>query len=76
MTVSYGKLTYECVQAVRNQEKAVLYLSDGSTVELIGISDWAAISLEGGDWSSPEVTPEEQLRADVDFIAVMMGVEL
>lgn len=41
-----------------------------------GVHSWEAFTLQDGDWSAPDITPEEQLRADVDFIAAMTGVSL
>lgn len=76
MNVTFAGTTYECTKAVRGSDRATLYLTEGSTVEFVGVRDWEAFSLEGGAWDSPDVTPEEQLRADVDYIAVIMGVTL
>ena len=76
MTVSFAGCAYDCTKAVRNGDKAVLFLTDGGSVEFRGINDWEAFTLTDEDWSLPEVTPEEQLRADVDFIAIMTGVIL
>lgn len=76
MTVTFAGQSFDCTKAVKNGENATLYLTEGGSVEFIGVSDWSAFSLEGGDWSAPDVTPQEQLRADLDFLAVMTGVEL
>ena len=54
----------------------ITFAGEGGTVTFSGVSDWEAFTLQGGDWSLPDVTPEEQLRADVDFIAAMTGVSL
>ena len=76
MKVHFLEAAYDCSKAVRDGDRAVLYLTDGGTLRFSGVSSWEAFSLEGGDWSLPDVTPEEQLRADVDFIAIMTGVSL
>lgn len=76
MTVTFGTQVFDCVKAVRDGEKANLYLAEGGKMEFRGVSDWDVFSLEGGDWSTPEVTPQEQMRADIDFLAAMTGVSL
>lgn len=76
MTISFAGQSYDCTRAVKDGNNATLYLAEGGTVEFFGVSNWEAFQLEGGEWSAPEVTPEEQLRADVDFIAAMTGVSL
>lgn len=76
MTVTFGTQVYECSRAVKNGENGILYLADGGTVEFRGISDWDVFALEGGSWELPGVTAEEQMRADIDYLAAMTGVEL
>lgn len=76
MTVTFAGKPYNCINAVRVGATATLYLEDGGTVRLEGVNSWDAFTLEGGEWSLPEVTAEEQLRADVDFLAAMTGVSL
>lgn len=76
MKITFAGQSYACTRAVKDEKNAVLYLEEGGTVTFSGVSNWAAFQLEGGDWSLPDVTPEEQLRADVDFIAAMTGVSL
>lgn len=76
MKVVFAGQEYDCTKAVKDGQTATLYLSQGGTAEFSGVQNWEAFSLEGGEWSQPDVTPEEQLRADVDFIAAMTGVML
>ena len=78
MKVAYANETYDCKKAVRNGDRAALYLADGGTVEFTGVSDagWDRFHLEGGDWESGEPTELERLRADLDYISVMSGVVL
>lgn len=78
MTVTYANQTYGCTKAVRNGDQATLYLTDGGTVEFVGVSDtgWDSFQLDGGDWEVPEPTEIERLRADLDYISVMTGVDL
>lgn len=76
MTIYFAGQSYDCTRAVKDGDKATLYLTEGGSVEFNGVNRWEDFQLEGGDWSLPDVTPEEQLRADVDFIAAMTGVML
>lgn len=67
---------YPCTKAVRRETTAWIFLESGEVLHLSGVHDWSALVLEDGTWSQPEVTPQEQLRADVDFLAAMTGVML
>lgn len=76
MTISFAGQSYDCTRAVKDGNNATLYLTEGGTVEFSGVHDWEAFTIQDGDWSAPGVTLDEQLRADVDFIAAMVGVSL
>lgn len=76
MNVIFSEQSYDCIRAVRDGDNAILYPKEGGSIHFGGVHNWDAFTLEGGDWSLPDVTPEEQLRADVDFIAAMTGVSL
>ncbi|SCI97181.1 Uncharacterised protein [uncultured Flavonifractor sp.] len=76
MTVIFAKEQFVCSKAVRDGDSATLFLEGGGTVVFSGVQDWDAFTLEDGAWTAPEVQPVEQLRADVDFLAVMTGVML
>lgn len=76
MTIHFAGQSYDCTRAIKDDGKATLFLTNGDSVEFNGVNRWEDFNLEGGDWSLPDVTPEEQLRADVDFIAAMTGVSL
>lgn len=76
MTVIFAKEQFVCSKAVRDGDSATLFLEGGGTVVFSGVQDWDAFTLEDGAWTAPEVQPVEQLRADVDFLAVMTGVIL
>ena len=76
MDVSFAGQQFPCSKAVRDGNSATLYLEEGGTVTFSGVHNWDAFAMEGGAWSAPDITPEEQLRADVDFIAAMTGVSL
>ena len=51
MTVTFAGKSYICTKAVREERNATLYLEDGGTMELIGVNDWGAITIEGGTWT-------------------------
>ena len=78
MIVRFGEKEFVCDRAIKSEEKATLYLSNGETVEFSGISEegWNYFQLDGGDWDTPEPTELERLRADIDFLSVMTGVVL
>lgn len=76
MKVFFSGEEFSCSKAVRDGDNATLYLNEGGIAHFHGVHNWDAFVLEGGAWSSPDITPEEQLRADVDFIAAMTGVSL
>lgn len=76
MTVYFASEQFSCTKAVKNGSCATLYLDGGGVVTFKGVHNWDAFTLEGGGWSAPDVTPEEQMRADIDFLAVMTGVNL
>lgn len=72
MIVKIGAVEHDCLRAVRHGDRATLYLTptpeepDGGTTELIGISDWSKIVLEGGTWE--QATPDWQ--EDMDSMAI------
>lgn len=76
MTVTFAGEQFTCSKAVRDGDSATLFLDQGGTVAFSGVHSWDAFTIQDGDWSAPDITPEEQLRADVDFIAIMTGVTL
>ncbi len=55
MTVIYLNQTYDCTKAVRFENKAILYLIDGNTIEFVGVSKsaWSQFQFESGDWYQP-----------------------
>ena len=52
MQVSFLGSTYDCTKAVRQDNNATLYLTDGVPVIFVGIapSDWDKFELNGGNW--------------------------
>lgn len=65
MIVTFNSEVFDCLKTVKNGKTATLYLSDGGSVVFDGVNDWGAFSIEGGDWSGPEPSREEQLETDV-----------
>lgn len=76
MQVLFAGEQFDCAKAVRDGSTATLCLNEGGTVTFSGVQNWDAFTIQGGDWSEPDITPEQQLRADVDFLAIMTGVSL
>lgn len=76
MKVLFADQQFDCSRAVRDGSTATLCLNEGGTVTFSGVQNWDAFTIQGGDWSEPDITPEQQLRADVDFLAIMTGVTL
>lgn len=62
MKVTYAEQSYDCTRAVRVGDKATLYLTDGSTVEFVGVSEaaWEKFQFEGGSWYQP---PLDEIKA-------------
>lgn len=62
MKVTYANETYDCTKAVRDGNKATLYLVNGSAVEFMGVSEaaWEKFRFEGGSWYQP---PLEEVKA-------------
>lgn len=55
MKVIYANQSYDCTKAVREGDKALLYLTDSSAVEFVGVADsaWEKFQFEGGGWYQP-----------------------
>ena len=72
MIVKMGAIEYDCLRAVRTKDRATLYLTptpeepDGGTTELVGVSDWSKITIEGGAWE--QAAPD--WREDMEAMAV------
>ena len=61
--------------AVRGYDYVALYDENYNEVRrIINIygTEWEHISIDGGEWSSPDVIPtaEDYLRADIDFLTM------
>lgn len=62
MQVTFAGKPYLCTKAVRDGKNATLYLEDGGTVELIGINDWGAFSIEDGTWTDLDAKTLDQIQ--------------
>lgn len=67
--------TYTGDIAVRGYDYVALYDEDYNELQrIVNIygKEWQHISIEGGEWSSPEVIPtmEDHLKADIDFLTM------
>ena len=51
------------------QTETTYTLDDESFMKVEGYT----YELEGGDWSKPDPKPEEVMRADVDYLLMMIG---
>lgn len=62
MKVTFANQTYDCTKAVREGDKATLYLTDGSLAEFVGVSEsaWTKFQFEGGSWYQP---PLDEVKA-------------
>ena len=75
ITIHCGKEIYTGEIAVRGANYIALYDEDYNELQrIINIygREWEHISIEGGEWSSPDVIPtaEDHLRADIDFLTM------
>lgn len=63
---------YYCTKAIKGTDFIILYNGDIEVGSFIGISDFSGYRLEGGEYSSPEPTPEERTQSIIDY-NLMMG---
>ena len=61
MTVTFAGEQFICSKAVRDGDNATLFLTKGGTVSFSGVHSWDAFTIQDGDWSAPDITPEKQL---------------
>ena len=65
---------YKANKAVKGKDFVKLYDENNNCiVSFEGIRDFAGYEIIGGNWTEPEPTEQEKLRADVDFLMVMEG---
>ena len=78
MILTWYENTFECYKAVKMSDQVIMYDENNNVVhEIINVQfvDWEHISIDG-EWSEPLPTIEEQNRADIDYIALMYGIDL
>lgn len=75
MRVIFAGETYDCLRAVRTEDRATLYLTDGGTVEFIGVSDFSVFTFEDGNWAGMTADEARALRdkllAETDWTELM-----
>lgn len=73
MNVTYAGQIYDCTRAIRWNDRATLYLSDGGSAEFYGIRDeaWNKFQMESGDWEDAAETPSETERLSALESAVL-----
>ena len=63
---------FECYKAVKGEDFIYLYDNNNNVfASFCGISDFSGYSIEGGTWSSPEITQEEKLEAQITYTAMI-----
>ena len=62
MQITFAGQSYTCIKAARTGNSAMLYLERGGTVELIGVNNWEAFTIEGGTWTDMDAKTLEQLQ--------------
>ena len=78
MFVTWYGNQFECNKAVKLDDQVIMYDSNNNVVhQIINLQfvDWENISIDG-EWSEPLPPLEEQNRADIDYIALMSGIDL
>lgn len=70
MTVTFAGQSFECNRAVRDEDKAIIYLIDGSSVEFVGVSDFSAFSFEDGDWEERPLAEVQNARQEENKAAL------
>ena len=66
----------ECVVAVKGIDYIQLYADENMTKKaecFKRITDFTGYGLKGGEWTTPPITVEEKLRADVDYLLMLEG---
>ncbi len=74
MVIKFCGQETPCTKAVKGSDWVQAYNGDSLVLEIKKLPDMSLVELEGGEWTEPEPTEQEQLRADVDFLLAMGGV--
>ena len=72
MKVLFANQTYECKRATRTEQNAVLYDENNAAItKFIGVTDWSAFTIEGGEWEEPAPTREDRIESQAIYTAMM-----
>ena len=68
----------ECEKAVKGKDYINIYIGqvDYPSCSYSGISDFSTYEIIEGEWSYPELTKEELLQAQIDYISMMTGIDM
>lgn len=73
ITVTIYDEEYVCSKAVKGENYIRLYdENDVCIFSCEGIMSFDGYSISGGDWSEPEPTEDEMLRADLDYCLMIL----
>lgn len=68
ITVTFYNEEYQCAKAIKGPDYIKLYDEHGNVIATFyGISDFSDYTIDGGDWSDPEPTEIELLRAQLEL---------
>lgn len=71
ITVTVYNEIYECTKAIKGKDFINLYNANNECfISFNGIRSFEGYSISGGDWSIPDPTETEYLRADIDFLTM------
>ena len=62
MIITFAGQSYDCEKAVRNGNRATLYLTEGNTVQFFGVSDFSAFVFEDGGWEELSLSEIQAAR--------------
>lgn len=60
-TVTLSGQSFSCTRAVKGTDSITLYEGDSPYLCVAGISDFSDVTIEGGEWETPEPTLQERL---------------
>ena len=69
---AYGE-EVRCAKAIKGNDYIhLLNANNELIVSFEGITSFDGYSISGGDWSDPEPTNDEMIRADLDYCLMML----
>ena len=69
--IAYGE-SYECTKAEKGSNYIQLYNGEEKGVLFAGISDFSGYSIEGGEWSAPEMSERERIEELETLLAELL----